>query len=48
MKIRVKYLRHNKYKIISQILTTTIDEVIIGPTFVQVSADVQQVRLFSV
>ena len=46
MNIRVKYLRHDNYKTTLQILTTTIDEVIIGPTFVQVSADLHPLRLF--
>ena len=46
MNIRVKYLRHDNYKATLQILTTTIDEVILGPPFVKVSADLQPLRLF--
>ena len=37
MKIHVKYFRHDSYKMTLQILTTPIDEVIIGFIFVQVS-----------
>ena len=46
MKIHVKHLRQDTYKTTLHILTTTIDDVIIGPTFTQVSADLQPWRLF--
>ena len=46
MRIRVKYLRHDSYRITLQISTTSIDEVIIGSTFVQVFAKLQPLRLF--
>ena len=38
MKIRVKYLRHDNYKMTSQFLITLNDEVIIGSVF---STDLQ-------
>ena len=37
MKICVKYLRYDSYKITLQMLTTPMDEVVIGSTFIQVS-----------
>ena len=46
MRIHVKHLRHDSYKIKLQILTTPIDEVIIVSTFAQVLADLQPLRLF--
>ena len=39
MKIHIKYLRYDSHKITLQILTIPIDEIIIGSTFAQFSAD---------
>ena len=46
MKILVNYLRHDKCKTTLQVLTTIIDEIIVGPAFAQVSTDLQPLTLF--
>ena len=46
MKIRVKHLRHDNYKTTLEILITAIHAVVIEPTFIQVSADVQPSKVF--
>ena len=46
MKIHETYLSHDSHKIALQILTTPIDELIIGSTFVHISSDLQALSLF--